>query len=134
MKNAIGGYGQDVNGREAPDGEAGFDLAPGEALSDCIGFRVESGGEAIGTVVDVRYGPSTRWDHPTALAIRAGRGSSRLLFVTADQVTDVLGDERLVMLRDPIVISASEAAAPVLPLAGVEAHAQRPRTRRRRPR
>jgi hypothetical protein len=123
-----------VSGREAPESEPGFGLAAGEALSDCIGFRVESGGKAIGTVLDVRYGPSIRWDHPTALAIGAGGGNSRVLLVTADQVTNVLENEGVVVLRDPIVISASEAAAPVLPLAGVEAHVQRPRTRRRRPR
>ena len=120
-----------MNATEAGDRRARVDHAAGEALTHCIGFRVESGGTTIGTVADVRYGPSTRWDHPTALTIRAGRGS-RVLLVTAEQVEEVLRDEGLVVVREPIVISASEAAAPVLPLASVEAHARRPRTRKRR--
>jgi hypothetical protein len=122
----------DVSGRERSWGGTGSDLAVGEALLGCLGFRAESDGMTIGTVADVRYGPSTRWDHPTALAIRAGRESMRVMLVTADQVTDVLPDERVVVLGHPFVVSASETAAPLLPLAGVEAHALRRGSRRRR--
>jgi hypothetical protein len=122
-----------VSGREAFGGEPRFDLEPGEALSDCIGFRVESGGAVIGTVADLRYGPSTRWDHPTALAVRAGRGGSRTLLIPADQVTEVVPEERLVVVRDPLAIAATESFAPAWQSSGVEAHLRRPRRRRRRP-
>jgi hypothetical protein len=126
-----GGTATDVSGREELSGVTETDVA-GRALVDCVGFRVESGGSTIGTVADVRHGPSTRWDHPAALAIRAGRASDRALIVTVDQVADVLPDEGLVVLRDPFVVSASETAAPVLSLGAVEAHVRRPRSGRRR--
>ena len=120
-----------MSGWKGAGREPEFDLAPGEALSDCVGFRVECEGTVVGVVDDVRYDPSMRWDHPTALAIRHGR-AGRLLLVPAEQVLDVVRDERLVVVRDPLVVVAADADTARRPLADVEAHVLPPRRRPRR--
>jgi hypothetical protein len=121
-----------VSGRKGAGREPEFDLAPGEALSDCVGFRVECDGAVVGVVDDVRYDPSTRWDHPTALAIRRPGRATRRLLVPAEQVLDVVRDERLVIVRDPLVVVAADADTARRSLADVEAHLLPPHRRPRR--
>jgi len=121
-----------VSGRKGAGREPEFDLAPREALSDCVGFRVECDGAVVGLVDDVRYDPSTRWDHPTALAIRRDGRPRRLLLVPADQVLDVVREERLVVVRDPLVVVAADAESAERRVADVQAHLLRPRRRSRR--
>ena len=120
-----------MSGRKGAGREPEFDLAPGEALSDCVGFRVECDGAVLGVVDDVRYDPSTRWDHPTTLAIRRDGRARRLLLVPADEVLDVVREEQLVVVRDPLVVVA-DADAAERPVADVQAHLVPPHRRPRR--
>ena len=78
----------------------------GDWVARCQGFGVISPDGRIGTVEEVRYGPSRRWDSPTELAIQAGRGGRRRLIVPVDDIAAVVPDDRVVMLRSsPTVVS-----------------------------
>lgn len=80
--------------------------AGGEWVARCEGFGVVSPEGRIGTVEEVRYGPSRRWDSPTELAIQAGRDGTLRLIVPVDDVAQVVPDDRLVMLRSsPRIVS-----------------------------
>ena len=60
----------------------------------------------IGTVEEVRYGPSRRWDRPTELAVQAGRGGKRRLIVPIADVAEVDTEDRVVLLRTaPRIVS-----------------------------
>ena len=80
--------------------------ADGDWIARCEGFRVVSPDGRIGTVEEVRYGPSRRWDSPTELAVLAGRGGRRRLIVPVDDVAAVVPEQRVVMLHSsPRVVS-----------------------------
>lgn len=79
-----------------------------DVLSLCEGFRVESPDGRVGVVSALRYAPSARWDHPTALAVRAGRSSNMLLIVPAAEVESVFLAERRIVLRPSPRIAATE--------------------------
>jgi hypothetical protein len=80
--------------------------SPGDWIARCEGFGVVSPDGRIGTVEEVRYGPSRRWDSPTELAIQAGGGGRRRLIVPVDDVLEVVPDERVVVLRSsPRIVS-----------------------------
>ena len=83
----------------------------GDWVARCQGFGVISPDGRIGTVEEVRYGPSRRWDSPTELAIQAGRGGKRRLIVPVDDIAAVVPDDRVVMLRSsPTVVSTEPEA------------------------
>src|SRR5829696_893894 len=73
--------------------------APPAAPARCEGFRVESPDGYVGVVEAVRYSPSTRWDHPSELAVYAGRSSETLLIIPWAEVERVCLAERRVVLR-----------------------------------
>jgi hypothetical protein len=84
--------------------------AGGDSIARCEGFGVISPDGRIGTVEEVRYGPSRRWDSPTELAVQAGRGGKRRLIVPVEDVEAVVLDERVVRLRSaPHVVSTEPA-------------------------
>ena len=56
-----------------------------EWLLRCHGFRVDGPEGLVGVVVGVVYEHSTRWDRPSALAVR-GRGGE--LLVPMDAIAD----------------------------------------------
>jgi hypothetical protein len=75
-------------------------------VARCQGFSVVSPDGRIGTVEEVRYGPSRRWDRPTELAVQAGRGSKRRLIVPVDDVAEIDAEDRVVLLRSaPRIVS-----------------------------
>jgi hypothetical protein len=80
----------------------------GDWVARCEGFGVVSPEGRIGTVEEIRYGPSRRWDSPTELAVQAGRGGKLLLIVPVDDVAEVVPHDRLVMLRSSPRIVSSE--------------------------
>ena len=88
------------NGSVPPDGDS---------IARCQGFGVVSPDGRFGTVEEVRYGPSRRWDSPTELAVQAGRGGRRRLIVPVDEVAAVVPDDRVVVLRSSPRIFATEA-------------------------
>ena len=63
----------------------------------------------IGTVEEVRYGPSRRWDRPTELAVQAGRGGRRRLIVPVADVAEVDTEGRVVLLRAAPHIVSTES-------------------------
>lgn len=77
-----------------------------DALRGCCGYVVESPNGQIGTVADVRYGADPRM--PTALAIRAGLASTRLLIIPVSQMTAIRPTRRRITLRGSPEITASE--------------------------
>jgi hypothetical protein len=80
-------------------------------VARCQGFSVVSPEGQIGTVEEVRYGPSRRWDRPTELAVQAGRGGRRRVIVPVDDVAEVDSESRVVLLRSAprIVLAESDA-------------------------
>jgi hypothetical protein len=82
--------------------------APPAAPARCEGFRVESPDGYVGVVEAVRYSPSTRWDHPSELAVCAGRSSETLLIIPWAEVERVCLAERRVVLRPSPRIAATE--------------------------
>ncbi len=96
----------------------------GEALAHSVGFRVVARGTVLGTVDEVHYGPSRRWDHPTSLVLRSGNHS---VLVPANAVHEVLPNKRLVVLADPVVITSSETP---FEADAVQAHGRRRRRTR----
>jgi hypothetical protein len=77
-------------------------------VAHCQGFGVISPDGRIGTVEEVRYGPSRRWDRPTELAVRAGRGARLRLIVPVDEVAAVELEDRVVVLRSSPQIVSTE--------------------------
>jgi hypothetical protein len=85
---------------------ADSELTGGDWIARCQGFGVVSPDGRIGTVEEIRYGPSRRWDSPTELAVQAGRGGKRRLIVPVDDIAAVVPDDRLVMLHaSPRIVS-----------------------------
>jgi hypothetical protein len=84
------------------------DVASPPDLALCEGFRVESADGYVGVLAALRYGPSTRWDHPSELAVYAGRSSERLLIIPLGEVEGVSLTERRVTLRRSPKIAATE--------------------------
>jgi len=82
--------------------------APDLARSE--GFRVESSDGYVGVVEELRYAPSSRWDHPSELAVYAGRSSETLLIIPLAEVEDVSLTEKRVLLRSSPRIAATERA------------------------
>jgi hypothetical protein len=75
-------------------------------VARCQGFSVVSPDGRIGTVEEVRYGPSRRWDRPTDLAVKAGRRGGRRLIVPVDDVAEVDSESRVVLLHSaPRIVS-----------------------------
>jgi hypothetical protein len=89
------------------EGNSGAAERPGgDWVARCEGFGVVSPEGRIGTVEEIRYGPSRRWDSPTELAIQAGRGGNLRLIVPVDDVAAIVPDDRLVLLRaSPRIVS-----------------------------
>ena len=85
--------------------------AGGDWIARCHGFGVVSPDGRIGTVEEVRYGPSRRWDSPTELAVQAGRGGRRRLIVPVADVAAVVPDDRVVVLRSSPRIVSTEPDA-----------------------
>jgi hypothetical protein len=84
----------------------------GNRLAHCEGFTLVSPNGRIGTVAEIRYGPSRRWDCPSELVVHAGRSGRRLLIVPADDVAEVLPEQRLVVLRaSPRIVSTESTSA-----------------------
>jgi hypothetical protein len=81
----------------------------GDWIARCQGFGVVSPDGRIGTVEEVRYGPSRRWDSPTELAVQAGRGGRRRLIVPVEEVAAVVPDDRVVLLRSSPRVFSTEA-------------------------
>ena len=78
----------------------------GDWVARCQGFGVVSPDGRIGTVEEVRYGPSRRWDSPTELAIQAGRRGKLRLIVPVEDIAAVVPDDRVVVLSSsPHVVS-----------------------------
>jgi hypothetical protein len=69
-----------------------------EKISHSAGYAVEASQGRVGTVTEVGYAPSARWDRPDALIVRLGRSSSRLIRIAASEVRDVIPSERKVVL------------------------------------
>ena len=80
----------------------------GDWVARCEGFGVVAPEGRIGTVEEIRYGPSRRWDSPTELAITAGRGGKLRLIVPVAEVEAVVPDDRVVVLRSSPRILATE--------------------------
>jgi hypothetical protein len=76
--------------------------SPEESLAQeiacCSGYTVERAGAWIGTVEQVGYEPSARWDRPNAVTVRLGRTSKRLIRFAASEVREVVPSERRVVL------------------------------------
>lgn len=76
--------------------------APEESLAQeiacCTGYTVERAGSWIGTVEQIGYEPSARWDRPIAVTVRLGRAGKRLIRFAASEVTDVIPSERRLVL------------------------------------
>ena len=88
------------------EGNGTAERVAGDRVARCHGFGVVSPDGRIGTVEEVRYGPSRRWDNPTELAVHAGRGGRRRLIVPVDEVAAVELEDRIVVLRSsPQIIS-----------------------------
>lgn len=77
-----------------------------DALRACRDYIVESPNGRIGTVVDLRYGADPHI--PTALAIRAGLSSTRLLIIPISQMTAIRPARQRITLRGSPEITASE--------------------------
>ena len=69
-----------------------------QEIACCAGYTVERAGSWIGTVEQVGYEPSERWDRPSAVTVRLGRASKRLIRVAASEVREVVPSERRVVL------------------------------------
>ena len=69
-----------------------------ERIARCGGYTVERAGAWIGTIEQVAYAPSARWDHPHGVTVRLGRASRRLVRVAVVDVLDVRPAERRVVL------------------------------------
>ena len=82
--------------------------AGGDSIARCEGFGVICPDGRIGTVEEVRYGPSRRWDSPTELAVQAGRGGKRRLIVPVAEVEAVVPDDRVVVLRSSPRVFSTE--------------------------
>jgi len=67
-----------------------------EWLLRCHGFRVDGSEGLVGVVVGVVYEHSTRWDRPSALAVR-GRGGQ--ILIPMDAIADVYPAEGRISLR-----------------------------------
>ena len=80
----------------------------GDWVARCEGFGVIAPEGRIGTVEEIRYGPSRRWDGPTELAIQAGRRGKLRLIVPVEEVEAVVPDDRVVVLRSSPRIVATE--------------------------
>jgi hypothetical protein len=84
----------------------------GDWVARCAGFGVVSPEGRIGTVEEVRYGPSRRWDSPTELAVQAGRSGQLRLIVPVEEVAAVELENRVVVLRSSPRIVSTENAPP----------------------
>jgi hypothetical protein len=69
---------------------------------------VDSRDGYVGVVEALRYSPSTRWDHPSELAVYAGRSKDTLLIIPSSEVEGVCLAERRVLLRPSPEITATE--------------------------
>jgi hypothetical protein len=76
-------------------------------LAQCEGFRVDSQDGYVGVVQALRYSPSTRWDHPSELAVHAGRSRAQLI-IPSSEVEGIFLAERRVLLRSSPEITATE--------------------------
>jgi hypothetical protein len=76
------------------------------ALRRCLDYDVESPDGHIGTVAEIRYAGDQQT--PTALAIRAGRASSRLLIVPVSQLVAIRAHRHEVTLRPSPRVTTSE--------------------------
>jgi len=78
--------------------DRGGDL--GEALlARCKGFAVHGPGGPVGTVEEVVWGESRRWDRPEGIAVRTGPEGKKLVVVPAEAVEEILVPERRVVVR-----------------------------------
>ncbi len=67
-------------------------------LRRCEGFVVETPSKRIGRVHGIRYGRSEA--EPDALAVRVGLFRRRLLLVSAENVVEVIPEQRRVVVKD----------------------------------
>ena len=83
-------------GRRRREREGDLDAA---LLARCKGFAVHVRGDLVGTVEDVVWGESRRWDRPEGIAVRTGPEGKKLVVVPADAVEEVLVPEQRIVVR-----------------------------------
>ena len=80
--------------RKKPEGDLVAAL-----LARCKGFAVHVPGGRVGTVEEIVWGESRRWDRPEGIAVRTGPEGKKLVVVPADAVEDVLVPEQTIVVR-----------------------------------
>ena len=68
-------------------------------LQRCQGFLVETPTKRIGRVAGIRYGEDT--NQPQELEVRAGLLGRTLLLISVHDITEILPEQRRVVLADP---------------------------------
>jgi hypothetical protein len=76
------------------------------AIRGCHGYLVESPNGRIGTVADVTFAADDTT--PTALVIRAGRASTRLLIIPISELTAIRPARRCVTLPESPTITTTQ--------------------------
>jgi len=99
----------DVSTPYQPGQEASSSLL---GLARSEGFRVESPDGYVGVVEALRFAPSSASDHPSELAVHAGRSSETLLIIPRAEVDSVDVLEQRVVLRPSPRIAATERMTP----------------------
>jgi hypothetical protein len=80
-------------------------------LARCQGFAVIAPEGRIGTVEEVRYGASRRWDSPSTLAVLPDGAGRRILIVPVQDVAEVDSERQTVVLREtPHVVSTESGS------------------------
>lgn len=85
-----------------------------DTIGQCVNYSVNSPDGHIGTVAEVRY--ALREPRlPEALAIRAGRASTRLLIIPLSQLTKITHTTHRIALLSSPLITTTEATTPPRP-------------------
>ena len=83
-------------GRWRREREGDLDAA---LLARCKGFTVHVPGGLVGTVEEVVWGESRRWDRPEGITVRTGPEGKKLVVLPADAVEEVLVLEQRIVVR-----------------------------------
>jgi hypothetical protein len=78
-----------------------------EAVRNCANYIVDSSNGRIGTVTQIRYDAPNDLN-PTALVVRAGRNSTRLLVIPICELTAVIAGRHRVIVHSPVMILGTE--------------------------
>jgi hypothetical protein len=81
-------------------------VIPAAAIRSCHNYLVESPNGRIGRVADVTFAADETT--PTALVIRAGQASTRLLIIPVSQLTAIRPKRRSVTLCESPTITTSQ--------------------------